>query len=127
MLKCFNTLIRPTLEYAAPTFHPMLTGEMEEEIERIQKRACRIIFGWEKEYGDLVSTGVVETLKTRRENLTLRFAETASKSSRFGKWFPKKEEGNMRLRQPLVYEELFARTERLKKSPLFYMRRLLNE
>ena len=37
LLRTFNTLIRPTLEYAAPTYHPMLTAELRDRIEYIQK------------------------------------------------------------------------------------------
>ena len=40
MLKIFNTCIRPTLEYVAPTYHPMLTKEMAEEIENMLLGFC---------------------------------------------------------------------------------------
>ena len=54
LLIAFNTIIRPTLEYAAPTFHSMLMKEMSEEIENIQKRSCKIIFGWDCKFRSLV-------------------------------------------------------------------------
>ena len=49
LLKVFNTVVRPTLEYAVPTYHSMLTGEMRDEIEQIQKRASKLIFGWDSD------------------------------------------------------------------------------
>ena len=43
--KIFETVIRPTLEFAVPTYHPMLTDDLSDQIERIQRRATKIIFG----------------------------------------------------------------------------------
>ena len=104
--------------------HPMLTGGMRDEIEQVQKRACRIIFGFNTPYDVLVNNNKIETLESRRERLTLSFAKKCEKSDRVGNWFKKKPQTN--LRRSLTFEESFARTERLKKSPLFYMRRALN-
>ena len=124
LLKIFNVFIRPILEFAAPTFHPMLNNTMKDEIELIQKRACKMIFGWDSSYDVLVSNGSIETLDSRREKLTINFAKKCASSARFGHWFEEKPANN--LRSGLRYEEKFARTERLKNSPLFYMRRALN-
>ena len=127
MLKTYLTVIRPTLDYAVPTYHSMLTLEMRDEIESIQKRACRLIFGWESNYDILISNGAIESLEARRECLTVNFAKKASASARFAaEWFPEKEYGDIGLREERKYKEFFARTERLMKSPLFYMRRALN-
>ena len=125
LLKIFNTCIRPCLEYVAPVFHPMLTKEMSNEIENIQKRACKIIFGWNSSYSRLVQDGVVQTLEERRENLTVNFAKKSEASDRFKKWFPDRQY-NVNVRNPQRLEESFARTERMRNSPLYYMRRALN-
>ena len=122
----FNTVIRATLEYAAPTYHPMLTGELRDKIESIQKRACRIIFGWNCNYDKLVQEEKVELLETRRERLTVNFAKKCTTNERFKDWFVEKSSCDYDLRRELRYEETFARTERMKKSPIFYMRRALN-
>ena len=47
LLRTFNTVIRPTLEYAVPTYHPMLTAELRDQIESTQKRTSKLIFGWD--------------------------------------------------------------------------------
>ena len=75
LLRTFNTLVRPSLEYAAPTFHPMLNAEMSITIEQIQKRASKLIFGWDSSYETIISTGKMESLESRREKLTLNFAK----------------------------------------------------
>ena len=127
LLSNYYSLVRSTLEYAAPTFHPMLSAGMSDELEYIQKRACKLIFGWDASYNDLVSNGKIETLKSRRNKLTLNFAKKCEKNPRFKPWFAEKDYSNLNLREERRFEELFARTERLKNSPLFYMRRALND
>ena len=126
LLKIFNTVIRSTLEFAVPTYHPMLSNDLCDNIESIQKRASKIIFGWNSNYDELVNSGRIETLQCRRERLTLNFAKKAASDPRVCHWFPKRNYGDLNLRREAEYEEHFARTERLKMSPLYYMQRALN-
>ena len=126
LLKNFNSTIRPALEYAAPTYHSMLTKEMTDEIENIQKRASKLIFGWDSNYSELVNAGKIELLSERRRKLTVNFAKKTQANERFKDWFPVKKDTGHNLRTEKKFEEFHARTERLKKSPLFYMRRELN-
>ena len=72
MLVVFNTLIRSVSEFAAPSFHSMLSAEQRDMIENIQKHACKIIYGWDSNYDQLVNIGKIETLGKRREKLTCR-------------------------------------------------------
>ena len=51
----------------------------------------------------------------------------ASNSEDFKHWFVEKDYGEVNLRQKKKYEEMYARTNSLKNSPLLYMRRALNE
>ena len=124
LLKVFNTVIRPALEYAAPTFHSMLPAYLSDEIEGVQRRACKIIFGYNSSYDDLINSGTIETLSSRREKLTVNFAKKCTSNPRFKHWFEEREENC--LRNNVKYVETFAKTERLRKSPLHYMRRALN-
>ena len=43
MLVFYTTCIRPVLEYASPVFHNALLQYLPNEMERLQKRALRII------------------------------------------------------------------------------------
>ena len=45
MLTIFQTYIRPILEYACAVWHPALTKHQSYQIERLQKRTCKIILG----------------------------------------------------------------------------------
>ena len=129
MLRTFNSIIRPTLEFAAPTFHPMLTGELRDKLESVQKRASKLVFGWGSSYDEIISNGKMKTLDSRREELTANFARKAVKSERFGSWFKEKIYDGINLRDSTrkKYEEKHARTERLRRSPVYYMTRILNE
>ena len=126
LLRTFNTLVRPTLEYAAPTFHSMLSAEMRDQIEYVQKRASKIIFGWQTHYDEIIASGKMVTLEERREMLTSKFEHKTSKNPRFADWFTKKDYENVDLRSKNKFVQPFARTERLRKSPVHYMTRLLN-
>ena len=86
-----------------------------------------MIFGWDSNYDEIVVNKKMTTLHERREALTLGFARKTSKNKRFENWFKEKEYGDLNLRTKKKYEENFARTERLKNSPVYYMRRKLNE
>ena len=125
MLFIFNTTIRPSLEFAAPTFHSMLTAEQRDRLERVQKRACKLIFGWDTNYDTLVANERIETLDSRRERLTINFAKKTVKNERFADWF-EENEPERTLRRTKKYKESYARTDRLRNSPLYYMRRKLN-
>ena len=45
MLHFYISVIRPVLEYAVAAWHTGLTKEQSDELEALQKRALRIIYG----------------------------------------------------------------------------------
>jgi len=45
MLHFYISIIRPVLEYAIAVWHTCLTADLSYQLEAIQKRALRIIFG----------------------------------------------------------------------------------
>ena len=68
--------------------------------------------------------GVI-TLRERRVELVDKFTAKCIMSERFCGWFPERVAGRAS-RRGEKYLESFARCERLKNLPLFYMRRRLN-
>ena len=82
--------------------------------------------GWNSNYDSIIESGKMETLEKRREMLTTKFAKKASENVRFGHWFREKDYGDLNLRHKSKYDEEYARTERMRNSPVFYMRRILN-
>ena len=70
--------------------------------------------------------GIV-TLRERREELCRKFALKCSNDPVFSKWFPLRT-GRMSSRNGRneMYLEERARCERMKNSPVYYFRRILN-
>ena len=68
----------------------------------------------------------VGTLRQRRIAMTDKFAEAAVASPRFARWFPKRRAARAASRVGDRYLETFARCDRLRNSPIHYMRRRLN-
>jgi len=72
-LMCFYTsVIRPVLEYACPAWHSSLTTAQAKSLESIQRRAMRVIFQ-DDDYTLLLILAGVDTLESRRDQLTERF------------------------------------------------------
>ena len=78
-------------------------------------------------YSQLLSESGLDTLKHRRERALANLADKTSKNPNYTDYFPPNtsERGSQRigLKQ---YKEKFARTQRLYNSPLYTIRRLLN-
>ena len=93
LLKVYFTVIRAAVEYCSSVYHSLIPGYMAERLEKIQRRAIRIIYGRGVDVDKMVEDGKLETLERRRELACMKFARKASTSERFGnKWFPKNPE-----------------------------------
>ena len=126
LLKIYFSLVRPVIEYAASAYHSLLTNEQSEEIERLQKRILKVIYGWTYSYDTILTTQKIPSLKERRQELVTNFAQKSSKNPRFSSWFKKRAETPYNTRRRLEYEPTPLVTERDRKNPLTYMKDLLN-
>ena len=124
LVKFYCGAIRPVAEYATPAFHSMIPGYLAAALERQQTQALKNIFGPDLSAREMRKRAGIETLQKRRERATLKFAEKAVKSPRFGRWFPLRSTRATRSTRP--YLEIVSRTDRNKNSPVNYMRRALN-
>ena len=68
----------------------------------------------------------VTTLRERRIQACDAFAKKCLGSSRFSTWFPPRAAGRSSRRRGEEFEEEYARCDRLRNTPIFYMRRRLN-
>ena len=127
LCQVFSSMIRPVIEYASVVYHSMLCEDLNEEIERFQRSALKIIYGFKVSYSDALRLSGLQRLEKRREKLMLDFALKAEKDSRYGKWFPPHPTYNHNIRKPMKYVEAFANRDRLKNSPVIYMRKMLNQ
>ena len=99
LLQVYQVMQRPLLEYCSPVFHSMLTDEQTQRLESLQRRALRIIYGFDLPYGEIVAVSNIESLQSRRERACLEFARKLAGSQRFGNWFPLNERDGMETRR----------------------------
>jgi len=118
LLYYFQSVVRPVTEYTCVVWHTSLTQEQTKQLESIQKRAMKIIFGTNS--GDLPRALVtVSSLATRREWITKRFfSDISNKINCLHELLPNKWDSDVtgKLRDAKQCPVTWARTERFKKS-----------
>ena len=125
----YDLFVRSLLEQSATVWHSSLTMENSDDIERVQKNACRIIL---KDRFESYSKALVmldmDKLSDRRDQLSLNFALKCAKNPKTTSMFPlNKKTHDMETRNPEKYEVHHAHNERLRNSAIIYMQHLLNK
>ena len=120
----YTTMVRPVADFMQEAYHSMITDAQDEALERLQVHALRAIFGPRLSGRKLRGLAGLTTLRERRILQVDKFARKCLESDRFSHWFPRNEA--RKTRNSEEYHEQYARCDRLKNSPLFYMRRRLN-
>ena len=123
--RVYRTCLLPILDYCSVVYHSSLTDDQDQKIERLQAGALRCIYGYTVAYSLMREKAGVTTLRERRVVACDKFAEKCA-SGRFSDWFPRREAGRRGARNSEVYLEEYARCNRLRDSPLFFMRRRMN-
>ena len=122
--------IRSILEQSSVVWHTSLTNENAEDLERVQKSAVKLILGEKYEnYEEGLIKANLDSLKDRRELLCQKFASkcVSSNNPRVKNIFQVKIHFHpMKIRSNEKFDVKFANTERLKKSSIPYMQRILN-
>ena len=124
MARVYTTVVRPVLDYCAVIYHPMLTDEQDQAVERLQAQALKCIYGYEDSYATMREKAGISTHRARRVELCDKFAAKAAGNPRFHAWFPPRTGRSGRKGED--FHEFQARTDRLFYSPLYYYRRRLN-
>ena len=125
----YISYIRSILEQSSVIWHSSLTSDNQNDIERIQKNALRIILGDQyKSYKSALNSLQIESLIERREQLALKFAKNCIDNEKTKALFPLREKKHqMQVRKNEKYKVLSTKTERLKNSTVPYLQRLLNK
>ena len=129
LVTIYTLFIRSMLEQSCVVWHSAITQEETADLERVQKVCLRIILKQEYQTYEqaLERTGLV-TLEDRRSTLCLNFARKCVKNEATKYMFPMNPSGhNMVTREPEKYKVQYARTDRLAKSTIPYLQKLLNE
>ena len=128
LVKVYKTMIRPVADYGAVVYHSSLNDHQDELLENLQTAALKCVFGPGLSGRKMRSQAGIQTLRERREEMCLKFARKCAGNPLFAPWFPlKTTRSSARTGKTTeIYQEFTARCERLKNSPFFYFRRILN-
>ena len=119
--------IRSILEQNCVVWHSNLSEKNTVKLERVQKVAVRIIVGNYEDYGKALEKLDLEPLSDRRVELCKKFAIKCTENQKMKEMFPLKQKAHDKnLRKEEKYVVKHARTDRLRKSAIPFMQRLLN-
>ena len=113
----YCSTIRSVLEYACQVFHFSFPSYLSEELERIQKRALRIIFP-SASYNSAVKEAGIPSLYDRRASLSFDLCTdiVLDINRKLGGLLPPKANYHSQLRSNRKFNVPVCKTERLKKS-----------
>ena len=117
----FRMYVRPILEYASPLWHSSLTKQQSDQLELIQKRACRIILGTVYgSYAEALEQLELCSLVKRREDLLRGFGQSIQKSERHRAMLPASRHARhgRNLRNANKLDAPKCRTTRYRKSTI---------
>ncbi|KAI8516896.1 hypothetical protein Bbelb_054770 [Branchiostoma belcheri] len=120
--------IRPLLEYAAPCWASALTHKQSAALERVQRRACRMMMGRQfTTYTEALQHLGLQRLSARRQKLCTDFALKVERSPRFSAWLPptRGQLHGRHLRNSTRYQQPTG-TKRYINSAIPAMTKLLN-
>ena len=128
ILVIYKTFVRGALEQSCTVWHSSLTKEQQSDLERVQKSALKVIMGKNyQSYENACESLNIEDLSTRRTRLCLQFAKKCLYNNKIETPFPRSSrKSKIATRHQEKYKVKFARTERLRKSAIPYMQKLLN-
>ena len=126
LINIYILYVRSVAEQSAVVWHSSITKGEQRDLERTQKVALRIILKDSyTSYPEALKLSGLDTLSERRSKLCLNFAKKCTKSEKTSEMFPlNKKVVNTRHHEQ--FNVTHARTDRLAKSAIPYMQRLLN-
>ena len=126
LVMIYTMYIRSVLEYNSNVWFSSITNEEREDIERVQRVACKIILKEDyRDYQQALEALNLQSLSDRRQSLAKRFALKCANSDRFSNMFPLNQK-QAETRNNEKYLVKFAKSGRLQKSSIPAMQKLLN-
>ena len=113
----YTTYIRPILEYACPVFHRPLPEYLSDDLERIQRRALKIIHS-DLSYSEALKVSVLQRLHERRESITTRLYHEVTNNPfhKLHSLLPKRNGCKYSLRNKRTFVVPRCKTDRFKNS-----------
>ena len=128
LVMLYGQFVRSILEFNSNVWFSSITAEEEEDIERVQKNACKLILKDNYiDYKQALSVLNLENLKERRERLAKKFADSCLKIPEMKTLFEENNQTDYELRNSERYKVNFAKSQRYYKSTIPTFQRLLNK
>ena len=120
--------IKSILEQSSVVWQSGITHEQRQDFERIQKNSCKIILKNKyQNYEKALNLLNLEKLGDRRRTLSEKFAKGCLNNDKMRNLFPQNnKEHSMKTRKTNKFKILKTNTERMERSPIVYMQKLLN-
>ena len=117
LLAIYHAIVRSVLEYCCVVWHHAIPKYLSEEVERVQKRAFRIILPG-LHYADALKNLNCKTLKERRDELCLKTLNKIAIGGPLSRHIPstRADAHGYNLRNPNILTLPRCRTERLRRS-----------
>ena len=127
--KIYILQIRSKLEQSAVVWHSSITKKCEDNLERVQKSALKIILSDKYvDYDNALKVLNLQSLRGRREDLCLKFAQKCLQVPKLKRMFPRSHHNHeMSKRRSEYFRVNRGLTERLRRSAIPHMQRMLNE
>ena len=129
LLDLYYSMVRSAVEYTSVVYHSMITKTLSDSLERVQRHALRIIYGWDQDIRTVMEVKGIQSLEERREEAVLNFALKNEEKERYGRrWFTLNDQMQRDLRPSTrnKYFMPFCRTDRALGNPVINMTRALN-
>ena len=127
LFRMYSVFVRPLIEYNSVVYHPMLTRQQANQLEKMQRKVIRLCFGFELPPSHYARLHSLSSLEERREEAARKFTAKALRNPRFApKWFVPRQEVVIGLRRRDPFTVNKAKTSRYQKSPLLYLQRTAN-
>ena len=105
----------------------MMNKNMTENLEKLQRSALKLVFGFDKGWEELLEPAGICTLEERQKNLFNKLCLELHGNPRFkDEWLEERIFEGPTLRSQKIIKEKQSRTSRLFHSPLYTVRRRLN-
>ena len=128
MVHLWIVFCRSVIEQSCVVWHGSLTQENRDNLERTQKTFAKLVLK-EKylNYENALLLLNLDSLETRRNALSLKFAQAGIKHNKLNDLLPtNNKKHKMETRAKEKYEVQFANTDRMKNASIITMQHMLN-
>ena len=127
LVQIYCSFVRSIIEFNSCVWFSMITEEEKKDIERVQKIACKLILKKSyTNYSESLKILNLDSLEIRRSKLATTFGKKCLVNPKMSNLFNEKSDININLRNREKYDVKFANCNRMTKSPIVAIQRLLN-